>query len=471
MNRLAAILLGAALLPLAFVLNAAEVNKDGMAVIRLAADEYRQIVADTPVVSNKPLNDYLNRIANRLVPRGEKLPGGIHLDVTVLDKTMPEVYATANGHILLTSGTLLALQNEAQLAAVLSHEVAHLLYAHYPAIYQAFKDKERAARSQALIGGIAGVVVDQAIDFTVQSQTHEIYADVDRGNMSYEEANRKILEMQTGAALIEGFGDVYDKLPPETKAGSGDPRLPLEMVADAEGLKLLVKAGYDPGQAGEGWRLLRATADKVRRNDNNAFAMSFLPPQMRSLLRGVSGPMGQIRAESLTRTISQLPPDRPKLLASLSRSKEIEALKKGRKLTTGQASFNSALSTFILGDARRAYDEGDWRRARDLYQGAWDSGMQSAEVAYRLGQSQLGGMAFAATEREKELAEGYLLKAIDMNKGLADAYKALGELYGEWERYEEGIKMYRQYLKVDPKARDRSRIERQIRKLERKARR
>ena len=54
---------------------------------------------------------------------------------------------------------------------------------------------------------------------------------------------------------------------------------------------------------------------------------------------------------------------------------------------------------------------------------------------------------------------------------MADSYKALGELYGEWDRYEEGIAMYRKYLKVAPGAKDRSRIERQISKLERKARR
>lgn len=471
MKRLAALLLGALLLPLSGALHAVEVNKDGKAVIRLAADEYRDIVADTPVISNKALNDYLNRIANKLVPKGEKLPGGIRLDVTLLDKEMPEIYATANGHILITSGALLALQNEAQLAGVLSHEVAHLLYAHYPSIYQAFKDSERKARSRALASGIAGVVLDQAVDFALQSHTHEIYADVDRGNISYEEANRKILEMETGAGLIEGFSDVYQNLPPETKAGSGDPRVPLEMVADAEGLKLTVRAGYDPDQAGEGWRLLRAAADKARRNDSNALAMSFLPPQMRSLLRGVSGPLGQIQAESLTRTISQLPPDRPKLLASLSRSKEIAKLKQGQKLSIGKESFNNAIGGFVLGDARKAYDEGDWRRARALYQGAWDSGMQSAEVAYRLGQSQLGGMAFAATEREKELAEEYLLKATRIDSKMADPYKALGELYGEWERYEEGIRMYKTYLKLAPRASDRSRIERQIRKLERKARR
>ena len=426
MKRLAFLML---LLPLGGMA-AGKINDDGMAVVRLAADEYRQIISDTPVVSDKALTTYLSAIANKLVPQGQAIPGKLRLDVTLLDKPMPEIYATANGHILITSGALLALQNEAQLAAILSHEVAHLLDAHYPAIYQAFKERERAARSKALIAGVVGVVLDQAIDFAIQTKTHEVFADVDRGNMSYEEANKRILAMTTASGVIDGFDDVYASLPPETKAGSGDPRLPLEMVADAEGLKLLVGAGYAPEQAGEAWRRLREAADKARANSVESMAMSFLPPQMRSLLRGVEGPMGQIQAESLTRTINQLPPDRPALLDALAKSREITQLRQGRQLVIGKEGYNQAVGGYLLGDARKAFDAADWTRARALYQNAWDSGIQSAEVAYALGQSHLGGFAFAASEREKEQAEEYLLKATRLDSKMAGPYKALGELYG-----------------------------------------
>ena len=125
----------------------------------------------------------------------------------------------------------------------------------------------------------------------------------------------------------------------------------------------------------------------------------------------------------------------------------------------------------VLGDARAALKEGDWATARNLFQAAWDSGYNSAEVACSLGRAQLGGFAFAASEQEKESAEKYLLEAKRIDPNYADTYKALGELYGEWDRYDEAVKMYRSYLKVAPKARDRSRIEAQIRKFERKARR
>ncbi len=448
---------------------AVTLDKEGMAVVRLAADEYHQITADNEVVSDAPINRYLSGVASSLLPQGAQLPGGIQLKVVLLRQAKPELYSTANGGLFITTGALLALQNEAQLAAVMSHEVAHLLGAHYPAIYQAFKEQERKARGKALASGLAGVVMDQALDYAVQANTADIYADVDRGDLSYSEATKRIAALEAGAATLDGFAEVYQSLPPETKAGSGDPRLPLEMVADAEGLSLLVRAGYDPDQAGTAWRRLRKQADHLRQNQVDP--MSFLPPQMRNLMTGVGGPLGGVRAEALTRTISQNPPDRPAFLDALAKSREISDLRGVRKLTVGSEPFKQAIGSYVLGDARAALKEGDWAAARNLFQAAWDSGFTSAEVACSLGRAQLGGFAFAASEQEKESAEKYLLEAKRIDPGYADTYKALGELYGEWDRYDEAVKMYRSYLKVAPKAHDRSRIEAQIRKFERKARR
>jgi tetratricopeptide (TPR) repeat protein len=82
----------------------------------------------------------------------------------------------------------------------------------------------------------------------------------------------------------------------------------------------------------------------------------------------------------------------------------------------------------------------------------------------------VGEFAFAASEREKEAAEDYLLKAVELDPEMPEPYKALGELYGEWEMYAESAAMYRKYLKISPGTSDRSRIERQISKMERKSR-
>lgn len=465
--------LGAMLLSLALSIPTIVValDKDGAAVVRLSSDEYNRIVNETPVVSNKALTGYLTRIAKALRPAAKNLPSGVKLHVTLLEKEMAELYSLANGRLIITTGALFSLNNEAQLAAVFSHEVAHLVDSHYSGIYQAFKAKERKQRSSALASGIGSVVMGQAIDYSTTVARGGIYADLDSGSIGYREANKRIAKIELGAGFIEGFADVYQGLPPETKAGSGDPRIPLEMVADAEGLKLLVKAGYDPKEAGEAWRRMRKQSDKAREGSTEAMVMSFLPPSMRKLITGVEGPLGGIRAESLTRTISQNPPDRPDFLDAMIRSKEIKNLTSGRKLRIGKAEFDKAVGGYMLADAREAYDAEDWNKARHFYQSAWDAGFQSGEVAHRLGVSHLGGMAFAASEREKERAEIYLLKAINLEPKRAVAYKSLGELYAEWDSYEEAVKMYRKYIKLAPRARDQSRIKRQIKKLERKARR
>ena len=448
---------------------AASLNEDGKSVVLLAADEYNRIVHDNPVVSDRELSGYVSAVAGKLLTADGDLPDGMSLSVAVLEKEQPEIYSLANGVVFITSGALLSLENEAQLAAVLSHEVAHLLGAHYPGIYQAFKEREKKQRSKALTAGLAGVVVGAAIDYTVQSKTHEVYSDLDAGEVSYSQAMKKVMAIEAGAGVVEGFGDVYRSLPPETKAGSGDPRIPLEMVADAEGLMLLAKAGYDPGQAGEAWRLVRRASDRARKGGANEMAMAFLPPEMRTLITGVEGPTGGIRAERLTRTVSQNPPDRPGFLDSLARSREITALRK-KNPVTGREAFNKVIGQYVMGDAKAAFDSGDYGTSKRLFQAAWDAGKRTAQVAYYLGRSQVGEFAFAASEREKEASEEYLLKAIQMDPRMPEPYRALGELYGEWEMYGESAAMYRKYLKVAPQAPDRGRVERQISKMERKAR-
>jgi tetratricopeptide (TPR) repeat protein len=447
--------------------SASALTEDGKAVVKLSNDEYSRIVERTPVVSDKKLGQYVTGIVKKLGQQGPKLPGSVSLRVTILDKDIPEVYSMANGNLMVTKSAIMAMENEAQLAALLSHEAAHITGSHYPGIYEAFKAKEKKARAGALASGLAGVVMGAAIDYTVQTRTDDIYADLSEGDISYREAMKKTTAIAASAGVLEGFSDIYDSLPPETKAGNGDPRIPLEMVADAEGLKLLAKAGYDTGEAGEAWRRLRKAQDKAKEGSTEAMAMAFLPPQFRALMGGVEGPAGIVRPESLVRTMSQNPPDRPQLLDALAGSKEITAIKSGSPVVGG--SFEKIVGAFVMGDASTAFEEGDYAASKRLFQSAWDSGYKTADVAYKLGRSQVGEFAFAASDKEKEASEEYLLKAIELDPKMPEPYKALGELYGEWEMYGESAKMYKKYLKAAPKASDKSRIERKIQKMERKA--
>ena len=49
----------------------------------------------------------------------------------------------------------------------------------------------------------AGVVVGAAIDYTVQSKTNEVYADLTAGDVSYKQAMKKVVAIEAGAGVVE----------------------------------------------------------------------------------------------------------------------------------------------------------------------------------------------------------------------------------------------------------------------------
>lgn len=66
------------------------------------------------------------------------------------------------------------------------------------------------------------------MDYAFDVTTENVYAGVESGDLSYRDAMKKIHVM--GAGAVEGFHDIYQNRPPETRTGSGDPRVPLEMA-------------------------------------------------------------------------------------------------------------------------------------------------------------------------------------------------------------------------------------------------
>jgi len=56
-----------------------------------------------------------------------------------------------------------------------------------------------------------------------------------------------------------------------------------------------------------------------------------------------------------------------------------------------------------------------------------------------------------------------------MDKKFAPAYRGLGELYEDWDRYADALEAYRAYLKIAPRAPDAKRIKRKLKTLKRKA--
>lgn len=68
----------------------------------------------------------MQNIFQRLLPSDHALPDGVVSVVTVLDSPKPELYTYVDGHIVVSSGLIYGLENEARLAGLLALQVAHL---------------------------------------------------------------------------------------------------------------------------------------------------------------------------------------------------------------------------------------------------------------------------------------------------------------------------------------------------------
>jgi predicted Zn-dependent protease len=76
------------------------------------------------------LEDYLARVADRLVPESMRAAGGPAFKVRVLRDPTLNAFAMPNGHIFVHTGLLSRLHNEAQLATILGHEMTHVSHRH-----------------------------------------------------------------------------------------------------------------------------------------------------------------------------------------------------------------------------------------------------------------------------------------------------------------------------------------------------
>lgn len=74
---------------------------------------------------NKPVNDYVKIIGEKLVHTSSTRPG-LKYRFIILDTEEVNAFAAPGGYVFITKGALKSLDNEAELAAVLGHEIAHI---------------------------------------------------------------------------------------------------------------------------------------------------------------------------------------------------------------------------------------------------------------------------------------------------------------------------------------------------------
>jgi len=176
--------------------------------------EIGQVKGQIKKINDPELQAYVEKVGRSLVPKWVD-PQQLNFTFTLIDDPSLNAFALPDGTVVVHSGLIAALDNEAQLATVLGHEIAHATHRHG---YKGYKAQQSKSKWFGLGGMIAGAVV---------------------GTQS-----------ATAASLISGAGSQV-----ALQAAVNGHGRKLEDEADAVGLYYMVKAGYDYMEAPEVWRV------------------------------------------------------------------------------------------------------------------------------------------------------------------------------------------------------------------------
>lgn len=98
--------------------------------IELGREASRQILAKNPVTNDAFLQEYVNRIGQRLASQPEARKSGFQFRFTVVSNPILNAYAVPGGSMFIHTGLLRGVKSEAELAGVMSHEMSHVILRH-----------------------------------------------------------------------------------------------------------------------------------------------------------------------------------------------------------------------------------------------------------------------------------------------------------------------------------------------------
>jgi tetratricopeptide (TPR) repeat protein len=448
-----------------------EVNDDGRALIAQGAQAYAEEMRDRPVVTDKAYLSYLRKVMKTL-QGSDTPPAGVVPRITVINAPAPQLYSYPDGNMVITTAAVLSADNEAQLAALMAHEMAHIMDGHYILLYQKIKAAERKQRFLATAGAIFGAVLDSAVDYAAEVESAKQMDRVMKGEETYLSAMKSQAKIGAAQGVYYGVKEAIADIPEKDEKGDRiDPRQRFEVVADIQAMVLLARAGYDPSQASGAWKNVSdLTSSRIQEKEQGLGDMAEQLKQIQAMMRMMQQRMQTSLGQSgLTRTIADTPPSRPDLVAGYEGLKEVRQALKGGHGKKGIEAYQGFIRKTLLPRAERLMADERYQQAEADYRNLYRKGFREAPVLYGVAKCALGDFAFSATEGQKKEAEKLYIEATQKDRNYPAPWKALGELYEDWDRYEDAVAAYRGYLKTAPAARDRKKIKRKIKSLKRKA--
>ena len=188
-----------------------------------ASQEIAQLKAKLKTINDPELQAYVDRVGTSLVPKWVDAQQ-FRFTFTLVDDPTLNAFAMPDGTVVIHSGLVAVLENEAQLAAVLGHEIAHTTHRHG---YRGYRDQQK----KKSIFGVGSLLAGFALGAKANS---------------------------SAAGLVTGLGTNV-----ALQAAVNGHGRKFEDEADVVGLYYMVEAGYDYMEAPEVWRVFgRYTKDQ-----------------------------------------------------------------------------------------------------------------------------------------------------------------------------------------------------------------
>lgn len=156
-----------------------------------------RLLGAQPLVRDPALQQYVNRVGLWLALQTER--PSLPWRFGVMDSTDVNAFALPGGTILITQGLYDRLRDEAELAAVLSHEIAHVVERHQ---VKAIRKEMGTAFATELAGEAAGHSDNQAVRMfgqkAFQAGTELFARGLDRGDEHQADAHGMVIAARGG---------------------------------------------------------------------------------------------------------------------------------------------------------------------------------------------------------------------------------------------------------------------------------
>lgn len=176
--------------------------------IAIGRTNHPKIIAEYGRYDDAELQAYVQSVGNKLAVVSHR--SNLHYRFTVLDSPVINAFALPGGYIYITRGLMAYLNSEAELAAVLGHEIGHVTARH--GVRQ-----QSASQAAGLLYTIGSILVPE-LRAAASQQVFNIF----------------------GGALLSGYGREH------------------ELESDGLGAEYLAKAGYDTNAMIDVIRVLKA---------------------------------------------------------------------------------------------------------------------------------------------------------------------------------------------------------------------